>query len=300
MNHKSRKIVAYCFLVAMAVAIPVISIIKDLHRDKVLDIYVLSLEHGRSVFIRTPDDVRILVDGGANSEVIREITKILPFYSRRIDTIIATHEDGVDIGGFIDILERYDVGRVILPEFTAESLGLASSTDDFYRLFLEKIAEQGLPIEKVSMDDHIILDKNENAGESTGRGSITADVLFPAKTDDFEYSKASAPEMILKIYHGSSSVVVFNGTTSKIQKFIVSNSQDRVSVLVASNSVTTSNTAEQSIELFDPDYVIYSARVGADLSKQQPLRDMSHAEWINVKEKGVVHFVSDGMQVVFK
>src|ERR1700690_3654211 len=66
---------------------------KEEHHPAILEIYAFNLKSGRSYFIRTPDDKRILVDGGANSEIIGELTRILPFYSRRIDSLIATGQD---------------------------------------------------------------------------------------------------------------------------------------------------------------------------------------------------------------
>jgi beta-lactamase superfamily II metal-dependent hydrolase len=77
------------------------------HRLPLLDIYLFALKSGQSAFIRTPDDRRILVNGGSNSEIIRRISKRLPFYSRRIDALIVTDTSAKNVSGLIDVLERY-------------------------------------------------------------------------------------------------------------------------------------------------------------------------------------------------
>jgi hypothetical protein len=46
-----------------------------------------------AVFLQTSGGKRILINGGGNSEIIRKITKVIPFYSRHIDTIISTNEE---------------------------------------------------------------------------------------------------------------------------------------------------------------------------------------------------------------
>src|SRR5689334_6366418 len=115
------------------------------HRPPVLEVYVIPLKTGQALFIRTPNDKRILVDGGTNSEIIRYISKILPFYSRRIDQIIVTRTDGAHVTGLIDAVNRYAVGEVVAPGITLESLGLASSTDQIHQTFLDAAASHKIP-----------------------------------------------------------------------------------------------------------------------------------------------------------
>ena len=82
---------------------------KEENRPAILEVYVFSLSSGRSIFIRTPEDKRILIDGGGNSDIVDELTQILPFYSRRIDAVVATNSEGNNVSGLIDVLNRYIV-----------------------------------------------------------------------------------------------------------------------------------------------------------------------------------------------
>src|SRR5690349_22634790 len=85
------------------------------YRDPLLEVYFFSLNRGRSIFIRTPHNKTILIGGGQNSEVIREITKVTPFYRRSIDTVITPSATPAQIGGLIEVVHRYDVGEIIMP-----------------------------------------------------------------------------------------------------------------------------------------------------------------------------------------
>lgn len=294
-------------LVTVTASITVIYTLNETRREPNLEIFAFDLGSGRAVFVRTPNDERILIDGGANSEVVRKITKILPFWSRRIDKIVATNGLGKNVGGLIDVLNRYEVGEAIVPKYTVESLGLVSSTDQIYATFVEKLDELDLLIKEVAADERLVFDRERDGGK--GRSDIlsppTAEVLFPADPDDFEYSKTSAPEIILKITHGSTSFVIFGGGTPKIQKFVAAaESRDRISVLVVSNSATYSNTAAQAIEQWNPGFLVYSKSTTGSLSsgsvgkeKDDPIASIPEANRYNIKEKGTVKIVSNGSQV---
>ena len=181
---------------------------QEWDRTKVLEIYVFDLKSNEATFIRTPNDKRILINGGANSGIIRQLTKILPFYSRKIDTIIATDTNGNNVSGLIDILKRYSVDKVILPAITLESLGLSTTTDQIYSVFLDMIKEKGIRIEQVKEGDKVEFD------------SVSFNFLFPTASESFKYSKASAPQLVMNISYGKNSIMLLNNVKYKIQKLI--------------------------------------------------------------------------------
>jgi beta-lactamase superfamily II metal-dependent hydrolase len=280
---------------------------REEHRLPLLEIYVFNLKSGSSVFVRTPDDKRILINGGANSEVIRELTNILPFYSRRIDTIIATDADGKDVSGLIDILERYTVDKIIVPAVTLKSLGLASTTDQIYATFLDTVKRLKIPLEEVSVGDTLDLDGNIS-GQRVGGSKVPAEVLFPA-TSAFQYSRASAPEIILKISYGQTSVMLLGNATTKIQKFLASpkssTSKDvEVNALVVPHSLSTDSLSAELMNKMKPDYFIYSQAVtkstsksSKKLAKVDPLYFILDDKRFNLKEGGTVKITSDGVRI---
>ena len=332
---------------------------REEHRKPILEVYVFNLKSGSSVFIRTPDDKRILVDGGANSEVIRELTDILPFYSRRIDIVIATDADDKDVSGLIDVLERYSVDKVVVPAVTLQSLGLASTTDQIYSMFLDTVKRLNVPIQEVSAGD--VLD----FGQKIGGQPVKADILFPvainidhsansdsklvassAQTIDpnayaqmsskksvFQYSKASAPEIIMRITYGQTSVLLLGNATVKIQKFLISSDSATSSklqaakdsdvgdkadqenmfadVLVVPHSALASSFSSELMNKMKPDYLIYSQAIIAATKKSastnnstassskkkivDPLYFIEDGKRVNLKEKGTVKIESDGI-----
>jgi beta-lactamase superfamily II metal-dependent hydrolase len=260
------------------------------HRPKVLEIYVFALKSGRSVFIRTPEDKRILIDGGANSDVVREVTSILPFYSRRIDALIATNAEGKNIAGLIDILDRYDIEKVYVPIFTTQSLSLASSTDQIYDTFIERTKSTGLVLDEVGEGRVIDFDSK-----------VRASIMFPTGNAVFQYSKASAPELLLKISYGDTSAVLLGNASVKVQKYLASTTEGSTDVLVVSHSALPVNMSSKLIEQLKPKYLVYSKTVslaGSKSSKKpviDPLEYIPSEDKFNIKKEGTTHFVSDGV-----
>lgn len=237
-------------------------------RPPVLEIYVFALKTGRSMFIRTPDDQRILVDGGGNSQVIQQLTDIIPFYSRRIDTIIITNTDGKNVSGLLDVINRYDVGRIYLPKFTVENLGIASSTDKIFETFVGALVETQIHVDLVSDGDQIPLSGSGNGDVSV---RATAHLLFPVPPERFDYSKASAPEVLFNISYGDTSVLFMGDASKKVQKFVASSSAATTSlslptianadVLVVSHSAAPANMSSEFMNLVRPESLVYEKAV---------------------------------------
>lgn len=98
-------------------------------RPRVFELYVFNTPGMPSLFIRTADDRRILINGGANGDIVGRLTGLLPFYSRRIDEIIATDDDSKNVTGLVEVLNRYEVGEAIFR--------VATSDEPAYDVFLK-------------------------------------------------------------------------------------------------------------------------------------------------------------------
>lgn len=283
------------------------------NRLPILEIYVFAPKSGRSIYIRTPKDNRILIDGGSNSEIIRSISEILPFYSRRIDMVIATNDAGKNIGGLIDVIQRYEVGDIYFPKHTLHSLNLASSTDQIYETLVQTANTLDINVIEVAMGQTIDLDSKTKL-----------DVLFPADPANFPYSKASPPEVLFNISHGLNNILFAGSASPKIQKYIASTSMStRLSdVIIFSHSAYTDKVSVELAQKFHPSHIVYSKALSKNQDnstelllsetvptttqtsksikkkkKVDPLAYLSAQNRFNLKEGGGVKIVSDGSKV---
>jgi beta-lactamase superfamily II metal-dependent hydrolase len=273
------------------------------HRPPVLELYIFPLKGSEAIFIRTPDDRRILINGGPNSEVIRNISRVLPFYTRRLDTVIATDLSDTHVTGLIDVVERYHVGEAHVPRVTLESLGLASSNEKASKNFFSALKKHSVTLHLASVEEDSQIDSGEQ---------VAVDILFPVDQISFPYSRASAPEIVLQIVHGSNSLLIAGDSSKKVQKFIASSTElasiatgeDVGRVLILSTAGGASDLSAELMELYAPDYFVYSKAVSYKAPDQRtstkkdtdPLRPVSVEKRFNVREGGV-KIISDGTEL---
>ena len=98
--------------------------------DDRLTVTFLDVGQGDAMLIETPDDHRVLIDGGpTDSAITTALGRNLPFYDRRIDLVVLTHPQEDHVGGLLEVLDEYDV-RAILNSPAQGETGLAGIWDD--------------------------------------------------------------------------------------------------------------------------------------------------------------------------
>jgi competence protein ComEC len=105
-------------------------------QDSPLRVSFFDVGQGDSILISRGSH-QILIDGGPNGEaVLEKLGRMLPFWDREIEVVIATHPDADHLSGLVDVLERYKVDLVI-------DSGMESDTQVFRR-FEKIISEKGI------------------------------------------------------------------------------------------------------------------------------------------------------------
>ncbi len=189
-------------------------------RDKVFEIHFFSLNRGRAIFVRTPENKTILIGGGQNTEVIREITNVTPFYRREINKLIIPSANVNQIGGLIEIVNRYEIDEIIIPKIMATSTVLSE---------LKKVIGRN----KVHTVEVIEGDKIEIEEDLEIR------ILFPSQ--NFKYNKTTMPELGLQIKYRNVSAYLMGNLSKTIQKYIARNLQE-----TQGNIIEFYNTASES------------------------------------------------------
>lgn len=205
-------------------------------REPLLEAYFFQLERGRSVFIRTPHNETVLIDGGQNSEILREITKVMPFYRRRIDTIILTNSAPKNVGGLVDVVKRYEIGKVIATEMMGTSTALSAFEMAWNR-----------DIKKVKKGDEFVID------------GVKFRVLFPDPL--FTYNKTSLPELVLEIEYGETRLLLLGDVSKTIQKKLIPE-VGKVNIVEYAHSGTKSRVFEDLLKKVNPESIVNSKREG--------------------------------------
>lgn len=205
------------------------------YRGEVFGVNFFSLNKGRAIFIRTSDNSTILVGGGQNSDTIRELTKVMPFYSKKINYVFVPSATPAQIGGLIEILDRYEIGEIFIPKVIATSTVLNK--------LMKEIREKKIHIEEVER------------GDEKDIGGLNVKILFPS--GDYKFNKTSLPELGLSFEYKDTSLFLIGNLSKTIQKDIakgmVINSKENI--VEYYNTATDSRVSKELINMIKPKFV---------------------------------------------
>jgi len=199
-----------------------------------------------------------------------------------------------------------------VPALTLQLLDLASSTDQIYPTFLTTAQEKALPVIELAKGDNVNLENSDITGSTT----VKAQILFPATSTKFAYSKASAPEIIMKIKYNQTSLILLGNATTKIQKFIALEGTTTANVLLVWNSASPDNLDAGLMNQIHPEYLVYSKSLTATAPrasvssvnsaskskkpkkvKPDPLVYLTEASRFNIKAFDHIKITSDGVSL---
>lgn len=101
--------------------------------DKVV---FLDVGQGDAILLQN-NNQQLLIDGGPGATVLERLAEELPYYDKKIEVVAVTHPQQDHIEGLLHVLERYDVGLVILPH--------GATGSSLFESFLNSVEEKKIP-----------------------------------------------------------------------------------------------------------------------------------------------------------
>jgi hypothetical protein len=186
-----------------------------------LTIAFMNIGQGDSMYIESPTGTQLIVDGGPDGSVIRELAHLMPFYDHTIDALIVTNPDQDHFSGFVDVLDRYNVQSVFESGTKKDSGG--------YQALEQKITDEKA--------DHELLRRGEVL--DIGGGAYIS-VLFP---DRNVYGLDSNPgSLIMQLVYGKTKVMLMGDTVIPVENFVTALDGSR---LQSQNVATKEETTEE-------------------------------------------------------
>ncbi len=136
-SQSKRRQLAVFFTVAGIVA-AVIWIFALRADTSGASISFLNVGQGDAALIQMDGNIEILIDGGPDASVVRELGARMHPADRTVDIIILTHPESDHMTGLIDVVEHYSVGAVVMT-------GVLYDTA-LYKTFLRAVEERGIPV----------------------------------------------------------------------------------------------------------------------------------------------------------
>ncbi|OGD68654.1 hypothetical protein A2996_00080 [Candidatus Campbellbacteria bacterium RIFCSPLOWO2_01_FULL_34_15] len=248
-------------------------------QDNTLKVAFFDVGQGDAIFIKSPNGKQVLIDGGSNRAVMRNLGRVMPFYDRSIDIVIMTHPDADHLGGLLPVLKDYDVDLVMESGVETDS--------EIYLEYKRIVEEKGIKS---------ILARQ---GQTINLGNDAyLSVLFPVSdTSDFETNTAS---VILKLVYGESSFLFTGDSPQVIEKYLagVFGNELDIDVLKLGHHGSKTSNSELFLGITSPEYVV--ASVGKDNRYGHPhkevldLLEKLNLDLLRTDESGMIVFESDG------
>lgn len=250
-----------------------------------LKVVFLNVGQGDAIFIEAPNGNQILIDGGPNKSVLRELNKIMPFYDRSIDVIIATHPDKDHIGGLPEIIDRYFIDFILesgVKNDTGISLAFenAVSRNKIKQIF----AKRGMRV-------------------NLGRG-VFLNILFPDRgVGEIESNTAS---IVAQLVYGNTKFMLTGDSPKTIEDYLVILDGEKLKsdILKVGHHGSKTSSSEIFLGFVSPKYSVISA--GEGNSYGHPHKEVIDALnqfasiILNTQNSGTIIFKSDGENIFVK
>lgn len=252
-----------------------------------LRVYFLNVGQGDAIYIRTPEEQDILIDGGPDASVLAELGRVMPFWDRQIDVVVLTHPHSDHVAGLVPVLRRFEVKQIYYT-------GVLHTAPD-YLAWLEEIKTRKIPLNIVQ--DFFELKLSE---------SVKLQFLFPTTSlVNQKMTELNNSSIVTRLVDGDAEFLFTGDAEAEVEEALVkkycapeqtcSLASD---VLKIGHHGSTSSSSEEFLKAVNPRYAVIS--VGQDNAFGHPhLRTLKRLERLNVPilrtdEKGAIVFATDG------
>lgn len=253
---------------------------------KVLRVSFLDIGQGDSVLVQGPTGRQMLIDGGPDQSVLRQLPKVMGPLDRTLDLVVETHPDADHITGLAGVFARYQVGAFMepgRPDDTTPAAALAAAVATEPRLV------------------HVL----GRAGERIDLGGgAYALVLSPA--GDVSQLPTNNASVVMKVVYGKTSVMLTGDAPSTIEDYLVKKdgAELQSDLLKAGHHGSKYSTDDAWLAAVHPSVVVISA--GKDNRYGHPNPETiarignEGARIFSTIDQGTMTFVSDGTTLAKK
>lgn len=275
----------YLFGVLLAATIFIWYAAVNEDRSGLLLVAFLDAGQGDAIFIESPSGNQVLVDGGPDRSILRQLSKVMPFYDRSIDMLIVSNPDKDHFAGFLDILRSFKIGAVVEPG----TVGASAEYKTFEKLIEEKPAPRFLARRGQVID--------------LGGGAFL-EILFPDR--DVSGVDVNNGSIVAKLSYGATSFLLTGDAPQNIEEYIARLDGKRldVDVLKVGHHGSRTSTSETLLGFASPTYAVISA--GKENKYGHPHQEVLdrlkqfEAKTLGTYEVGRIVMESDGETILVK
>ena len=254
-----------------------------------LTVSFLDVGQGDSIFIQAPSGRQVLIDGGPNTGVLRELARVVPWYDRSIDVVIPTHPDADHISGLIDVLARYKVDTIVHSSVEGDTKTFAA----FNKAMADEYAREIIAVRGQ------IVDLGSTGSPQAAHAYL--EILSP----DRPVPRVDTNDgcVVIRLVYGATAFMLPCDAPQSIENYLVTlgTSTLKSNVLKAGHHGSKTSSSLLFLGYVAPEYGVYSR--GCDNKYGHPAQETVErfAQFgiptFDTCKDGTVTFVSDGQTV---
>jgi competence protein ComEC len=251
-----------------------------------LRVSVLDIGQGDSILIQGPTGAVVLIDGGPDQSVMRNLGTMLGPLNRSIDLLVETHPDADHITGLLYAMQNYSVRNFMTP-------GIPNTTQIFTKI--EKKAASLPEMKRITARRGMRIQLG---------GGAYADILHP----DRDMSRETATNdgsITMHVVYGKTSFILTGDLPTQVEDWLVTldggDGELKTDVLKVGHHGSKFSTGSAWLAALNPEYAAIS--VGKKNRYGHPSPDAlgriegQGATILRTDQVGTITFISDGKTI---
>jgi competence protein ComEC len=241
---------------------------------------------GDAILVTTYQGNQVLIDGGPGNSVLTELGKEMPLLDRQIEMVILTHPHLDHMEGLIQVLRRYNVQKIVLPNVAPGS--------DTHEEFLAEVVQETAQVIYAQQGQRIWLDN-----------ATVFDILHPRSASEWRpgtKDDLNDASVVGRLIFGQTSLMLTGDAGKNIESELVGQFNLDSDLLKVGHHGSKYSTSQEFLHAVSPYYAV--VQVGEDNRYGHPAQetlDILKSNNIPVLRNdlhGTISFWSDGVQLV--
>lgn len=210
-----------------------------------LEVDFFDIGQGKAIFIETPNGNQILIDGGPDNSILHKLSEKMSFFDKEIDLVILTHPDSDHLNGLVEVLERYEVDRII-------ETGIAEKSSE-YEFWQGLIKEKNIPVSVAAAGQKIKI----------GDGFVL-EILYPNRSLTGQIvSNTNSSSIVSRLDYGKNSFLFTGDAEGATESYLIGSGADiDVNILDVAHHGSKNSTGEEFIKSVSPQAAVIQAGRG--------------------------------------
>ena len=280
MIFKNHKTSYFILTILLIVAFWIWSFIFSQVSNNILQVIFFDVGQGDGIFIETPNNRQILIDGGPDKSILEKLSQTMHFYDRRIDLVILTHPHADHVAGLIETLNYYEVGHIM-------TSGAEEKTAT-YQKWRNIIKEKNIPLTIAQAGQRIILESG-----------VVLEILWPDQSLIQSLAQnVNNSSVVVRLVYNQSEFLLTGDIEKEVEQRLVSQNQLLESdILKIAHHGSKSSTSYNFLKAVNPQIAVIS--VGQDNRYKHPhgdiLERLKEVLTYRTDRNGDIEILTDGI-----